>query len=155
MKPVTSEQLNSILNEDEKPTLDRHGRIKVAHWGSDDEEEAGTVKDQLRQMPPKNNPQKPKLKETIENILSEATALPWIFYILQSSPKKWVKIDATSTRDEIIQRIQLKLRVADVSLGVAKRTQRGNYEYPVLINGRKVSKYRVIGMGNIGGPYGS
>jgi len=33
-------------------TLDRHGRIKVNRWGSDNEDETGSVVSQLRKLPP-------------------------------------------------------------------------------------------------------
>lgn len=42
--------------------LDRHGRIKVPHWGSDDEKEEGTVKASLRKLPPKRSINKKKKK---------------------------------------------------------------------------------------------
>lgn len=144
---VTSKKLNDILREGEnKPKLDRHGRIKVPHWGSDDEQEEGTVKAQLRKLPPKRS-----FKED-EEVTEAAEIFPWRYFIRDG---KWVQVDKASTKEEIITKVQLKTRHADVRLGNPKRTPKGNREYPVILGGKPSTRHRVIGLGVLGGPYGS
>lgn len=61
---VTSKTLNKILfNEDAKPSLDSKGRVKVARWGSDNENEAGTIVAQRRKLPNKRPVYKPASKK--------------------------------------------------------------------------------------------
>lgn len=128
---------------EKKPKLDRHGRIKVPHWGSDDEQEEGTVKAQLRKMPPKK-----KVNEALR------TAYPYRYLVRETKNSKWVQLSRAMTRDEIIQQIQLKTRYSDVRLGTATKNDKGNYEYPVMLGGRRASRHKVVGIGTLGGPAG-
>jgi len=143
----TDDVFEDVVNESAK--LDRHGRIDVAHWGSDDENETGTVKAQLRKFPPKRNVSKKKAKvsenKTDKETISEMYDImkSWGFY-KKNNKNKLDLIDYFYDKESMLSAIKLRLKRPDVSIS-NKHTDTKEYywQYNVLIFNRK-SDYYVI-----------